>query len=109
VSVDTPKEPIQAALRATGIASALSTATNFGGVWSRAPAGSESGWGINCAVPFDPAKVRCEPVGTLTRSFADGNHVSFDYTVTPGNPSTTVSHSKQPTHRVFSPPGTVFR
>ncbi len=49
VTIDTSEGPFRTALRANGIAPTPSLAPNFGGVWSRAPAGSESGWGINFA------------------------------------------------------------
>jgi len=50
------------------------------------------------AVPFDPAKVVRTTVGSATLTPADGNHVTFDYTVG------AVSQSKQITRQLFAPP-----
>ena len=47
VTIDTSEGPIRTALRVNGITPLPSLRENFGGIWSTAPAGSESGWGIN--------------------------------------------------------------
>jgi hypothetical protein len=59
------------------------------------------------AVPFDPLNVAYTPVGTLTLSFADGNSVTFAYTVTLGTPPVSATQTKQLTRLVFRAPGTV--
>ena len=59
------------------------------------------------AVPFDPLNVAYTPVGTLTLSFADGNSVTFAYTVTIATPRISVTQTKQLTRLVFRAPGTV--
>jgi hypothetical protein len=59
------------------------------------------------AVPFDPLNVAYTPVGTLTLSFADGNSVTFAYTVTIATPRVSVTQTKQLTRLVFRAPGTV--
>jgi len=52
---------------------------------------------------FDPAKVVATPVGSATFTFIDGNHATFDYTVS------IFTQSKSLTRQVFAPPGTVCR
>jgi hypothetical protein len=132
-----------------GIQADLAKATNYQDLWWNAPAGSESGWGINIthqgttlfvtwftydldgsplwlsataqktgaatysgnlvrtrgpafnAVPWSPAGVTVTQVGTVTLSFADGNHATFAYTVNG------VSQAKQITREIFRAPGTV--
>jgi hypothetical protein len=127
----------------------LATATNYQDLWWNAPAGSESGWGINIthqgntlfvtwftydldgsplwlsataqqtgpktyggtlcrttgpsfsAVPWSPAAVSVAQVGTVTLTFADGNHAAFAYTYNG------VSQTKQIVREVFRAPGTV--
>ena len=53
------------------------------------------------ATPWNPAAVTITPVGTVTLTFADGNHATFAYTVD------AVSQTKQITRQVFRTPGTV--
>ncbi len=53
-------------------------------------------------VPFDPAAVVATPVGSLVLSFADGNHATFSYSVTPYG----VMQSKPITREILVPPGT---
>jgi hypothetical protein len=132
----------------------LTQATNYQGMWWASGAG-EGGWGINfthqddvifaswftydfdgtplwlsatatlvsqgiytgvlyrttgpafSAVPFNPANVGRTPVGNLLLTFANGNSVTFAYSVTLGNPPVSVTQSKQLTRFVFDPPGTV--
>jgi hypothetical protein len=132
-----------------GIESDLAAATNYQDLWWNAPAGSESGWGLNVthqgdtlfitwftydvdgsplwlsataqktgaatwsgtlcrtsgpafsATPWNPAGVTLAQVGTVTLTFADGNHATFAYTVD------TVSQTKQITREIFRAPGTV--
>ncbi len=55
------------------------------------------------ANPWDPAGVALTPVGSLTLTFADGNHASFAYTVN------AVAQTKQITRQVFQAPGTTCR
>jgi hypothetical protein len=55
------------------------------------------------AMPWSPAAVTITQVGTLTLTFADGNHATFAYTVN------AVSQAKQITRQVFRAPGTVCR
>jgi hypothetical protein len=132
-----------------GIQSDLAKATNYQDLWWNAPAGSESGWGINIthqgttlfvtwftydldgsplwlsgtaqqtaattyagplnrtsgpafnAIPWNPAGVALTQVGTMTLTFADGNHATFAYTVN------AISQTKQITREIFRAPGTV--
>jgi hypothetical protein len=132
-----------------GIQSDLAKATNYQDLWWNAPAGSESGWGINIthqgttlfvtwftydldgsplwlsgtaqqtaattyagplnrtsgpafnAIPWNPAGVALTQVGTMTLTFADGNHATFAYTVNG------ISQTKQITREIFRAPGTV--
>jgi hypothetical protein len=127
----------------------LAAANNYQDLWWNAPAGSESGWGLNIAhegdtlfvtwftydidgsplwlsatapktaaktyagtlyrtsgpafdaMPWNPANVAITPVGSVTLTFADGNHAAFAYTVS------AVAQTKQITRQVFRPPGTV--
>ncbi|HEX6136188.1 MAG TPA: M64 family metallopeptidase [Casimicrobiaceae bacterium] len=129
----------------------LAAASNYQDLWWNAPAGSESGWGVNVAhqgdtlfitwftydvdgsplwlsataqktaanvyagtlyrttgpafsaTPWNPAAVTLAQVGTVTLTFADGNHASFAYTVN------AVSQTKPITRQIFRPPGTVCR
>jgi lysyl endopeptidase len=53
------------------------------------------------AIPFDPAKVTREPVGSASLTFADGNAGTFSYVVNG------VAQTKPITRNVFRPPGTV--
>jgi len=53
------------------------------------------------ATPWNPASVAVVQVGTVTLTFADGNHASFAYTVN------AVSQTKQITREIFRAPGTV--
>ncbi len=55
------------------------------------------------ATPWNPAGVSLAPVGTLTLTFADGNHATFAYTVDG------ISQAKAITRQIFRPPGTVCR
>ena len=134
----------------------LSVATNYQDLWWAAPGGSESGWGVNLnhqgdkifatwftydldgapmwlvstAVQttnpaiftgtlyrtagarfdaFDPARVVATPVGSLTLTFADGNHASFAYTVQVAGMSTPAVQTKTITREVFAAPGTTCR
>ena len=48
MTIETSEGPYQMRVRANGIATSP-TAANFDGLWSAAPADSESGWGINLA------------------------------------------------------------
>jgi hypothetical protein len=132
-----------------GIQSDLAKATNYQDLWWNAPAGSESGWGINIthqgdtlfvtwftydldgtplwlsgtgqktgattyagtlnrtrgpafnATPWNPAGVTVTQVGTVSLTFADGNHATFAYTVNG------ISQTKQITREIFRAPGTV--
>jgi hypothetical protein len=132
-----------------GIQSDLAKATNYQDLWWNAPAGSESGWGINIthqgttlfvtwftydldgsplwlsgtaqqtaattyagplnrtsgpafnAIPWNPAGVTLTQVGSVTLTFADGNHATFAYTVN------AISQTKQITREIFRAPGTV--
>ena len=127
----------------------LAAATNYQDLWWNAPAGSESGWGLNIAhqgntlfvtwftydldgsplwlsataqktgaatyngtlyrtsgpafsaTPWNPAGVTSTQVGSVTLTFADGNHATFAYTVN------ALSQTKQITRQVFQEPGTV--
>lgn len=49
VTINTSEGPYQIPLEATGVGAQASPAPNFEGLWWNAPAGSESGWGINVA------------------------------------------------------------
>jgi hypothetical protein len=49
VTIDTSEGPYRIPVHAQGIAALPPAAANFEGVWSNAPAESESGWGINFA------------------------------------------------------------
>jgi hypothetical protein len=132
-----------------GVQSDLAKATNYQDLWWNAPAGSESGWGINIthqgttlfvtwftydvdgsplwlsataqktaattyagtlnrtrgpafnAIPWSPAGVTLTQVGTVSLTFADGNHATFAYTVNG------ISQTKQITREIFRAPGTV--
>jgi hypothetical protein len=53
------------------------------------------------ADPFDPANVVETVVGTITITFADGNHATYDYTING------VHQVKTITRQVFTEPGTV--
>ena len=53
------------------------------------------------ATPWNPASVALSSVGSVTLTFADGNHATFAYTVN------AVSQVKQITRQIFSAPGTV--
>ena len=55
------------------------------------------------AVPFDPAKVKPEVLGTTSLVFADGNNATFAYDIGP------ISQHKALTRQVFRAPGTVCR
>lgn len=55
------------------------------------------------AVPWSPAAVVVTQVGSVTLTFADGNHASFAYTVN------AVTQTKQITRQIFQAPGTVCR
>ena len=132
----------------------LAFAINYQDLWWAAPAGAESGWGVNfthqgdtifatwftydldgtplwlsataskfstgieirityrgtlyrttgpafSAVPFLPADIRLNQVGTLTLTFATGNEATFAYTVNG------VTQSKSIVRQVFRAPGTV--
>ena len=134
----------------------LTFATNYQDLWWAAPAGAESGWGVNfthqgdtifatwftydldgtplwlsatasksgtgtasaityngtlyrttgpafSAVPFLPANVGLNQVGTLTLTFLTGNEATFAYTVNG------VTQSKSIVRQVFRAPGTVCR
>jgi hypothetical protein len=61
------------------------------------------------AVPFDPLDVVRTPVGNATLTFGDGDHATFAYAVTLGNPLVTVTQTKELTRLVFRAPGTVCR
>jgi hypothetical protein len=132
-----------------GVLANLEAATNYQDLWWNAPAGSESGWGLNVAhqgdtlfvtwftydvdgsplwlsataqktgsriyagtlyrttgppfsaTPWNPASVALTVVGSVTLTFADGNHATFAYTVN------AVSQTKPITRQIFSAPGTV--
>jgi hypothetical protein len=132
-----------------GVQSDLAKATNYQDLWWNAPAGSESGWGINIthqgttlfvtwftydvdgsplwlsgtaqktaattyagtlnrtrgpafnAIPWSPAGVTLTQVGTVSLTFADGNHATFAYTVNG------ISQTKQITREIFRAPGTL--
>jgi hypothetical protein len=49
VTIDTSEGPYRIPLFAKGLAALPQFASNFEGIWSNAPPGSESGWGINFA------------------------------------------------------------
>ena len=49
VTINTSEGPYRIPLKATGVAAQLSPGPNYEGSWWNAPAGSESGWGINLA------------------------------------------------------------
>jgi len=49
VTIDTSEGPYRIPLGAAGVAAQQSSAPNFEGSWWTAPAGSESGWGLNFA------------------------------------------------------------
>ena len=49
VTIETSEGPYRIPLHAEGRAALAAAAANFEGAWSTAPAGSESGWGINFA------------------------------------------------------------
>lgn len=49
VTIDTSEGPYRIPLDATGVAAQQTLAPNFEGSWWTAPAGSESGWGLNFA------------------------------------------------------------
>ena len=57
------------------------------------------------SVPFDPQRVGRTPVGTIALTFANGNSVRFDYTVTIAG--TSVTQTKLLSRLVFRAPGTV--
>ena len=47
--IDTSEGPYRIPLHAVGVAASAAAPANYEGVWSTAPVGSESGWGINFA------------------------------------------------------------
>ena len=49
VTINTSEGPYRIPLKATGVGAQTSLAPNYEGSWWNAPAGSESGWGINFA------------------------------------------------------------
>ena len=61
------------------------------------------------AVPFDSHSVIRSTVGSMTLNFADGNNATFAYTMTIGNPASSVSRFKPLTRLVFRAPGTICR
>jgi hypothetical protein len=61
------------------------------------------------AVPFDSHSVIRSTVGSMTLNFADGNNATFAYTMTIGNPASSVSRFKPLTRLIFRAPGTICR
>jgi hypothetical protein len=59
------------------------------------------------AVPFDPATVAPQKVGSATFTFVDGNTASFAYSVALGGD--VIARTKSLTRQVFAAPGTVCR
>jgi hypothetical protein len=64
------------------------------------PLNRTSGPAFN-AIPWNPAGVALTQVGTMTLTFADGNHATFAYTVNG------FSQTKEITREIFRAPGTV--
>ena len=58
------------------------------------------------AIPFNPAAVTRNPVGTATFSFSDGNNGTFAYDVDLGDGVNRAAQSKAITRQVFQSPGT---
>ena len=132
----------------------LALATNYQDLWWAAPAGSESGWGINLnhegdnifatwftydldgtslwlsgtaartgpgvysgdlfrttgpafnALPFNPAAVGRNKVGTMTFTFANGSSGTFDYIVQMSPLPGPVHQTKTITRQLFTASGT---
>ncbi len=134
----------------------LTQATNYQDLWWAAPAGTESGWGVNLnqqgdkifatwftydldgspmwlvstAVQttnpaiftgtlyrtsgarfdaFDPAQIVTTAAGSLTLTFADGNHASFESNVMVAGMAAPALQTKAITREVFAAPGTACR
>jgi len=58
---------------------------------------------------FDPAQVKKDPVGSLTLTFADGNHATFAYSVKLPGMTVASVQAKAITREVFAAPGTACK
>jgi hypothetical protein len=58
---------------------------------------------------FNPASVTATKVGTATFTVADGNDITFDYTVQLASMAAPVHQQKQITREIFTAPGTTCK
>jgi hypothetical protein len=58
---------------------------------------------------FDPALIEKTTVGSLTLTFADGNHATFEYSVQLPGMAAPSAQAKAITREVFNPPGTACK